>query len=111
MLQHCAILSQLNRHKDALDISKATALLIKEITTIASTIIKAKRDNKVEQERHEALTVQIDQIIIKRQEEVQQQKKMLPRKGSVSNCSRSNPYSGQVMLGNYQRCLSQNSRA
>lgn len=45
MLQHCAILSQLNRHQDALDISKATALLIKEITQIAVIIIKEKRTN------------------------------------------------------------------
>jgi hypothetical protein len=45
MLQHCAILSQLNRHQDALDISKATAFLIKEITHIASLIIKYKREN------------------------------------------------------------------
>jgi hypothetical protein len=40
MLQHCAILSQLNRHQDALDISKSTALLIKDITEIAGIIIK-----------------------------------------------------------------------
>ena len=45
MLQHCAILSQLNRHQDALDISKATAFLINEITNIAGQIIKSKRDN------------------------------------------------------------------
>jgi hypothetical protein len=45
MLQHCAILSQLNRHQDALDISKSTALLIKDITEIAGTIIKQKREN------------------------------------------------------------------
>jgi len=48
MLQHCAILSQLNRHQDALDISKATALLIKEITAISLTIINAKIENKIE---------------------------------------------------------------
>jgi hypothetical protein len=35
----------LNRHQDALDISKATAFLIKEITHIASVIIKCKREN------------------------------------------------------------------
>lgn len=48
MLQHCAILSQLNRHQDALDISKATALLIKEITFLAVKIIKSKRENFME---------------------------------------------------------------
>lgn len=45
MLQHCAILSQLNRHQDALDTSKATALLIKDITQTASTVINLKQQN------------------------------------------------------------------
>lgn len=43
MLQHCAILSQLNRHQDALDTSKATALLIKDITHTASIVINLKQ--------------------------------------------------------------------
>ena len=51
MLQHCAILSQLNRHQDALDIAKATSLLIKEITESASHIIKSKRQNLEEKIR------------------------------------------------------------
>jgi hypothetical protein len=39
MLQHCAILSQLNRHKEALDIAKATAVLISTITSLALKIV------------------------------------------------------------------------
>jgi hypothetical protein len=46
-------LSQLGRHDDALDISKATASLMKEITEGATKIIKAKRHNQEEVERHE----------------------------------------------------------
>ena len=42
MLQHCAILSQLNQHQDALSLGKATCLLAKEITLNAILIIKAK---------------------------------------------------------------------
>lgn len=53
MLQHCAILSQLNRHYDALDISKATALLIKEITYTACMIVQSKKENLAEKEKND----------------------------------------------------------
>ena len=62
MLQHCAILSQLNRHQDALDISKSTALLIKDITEIAATIIMQKRENTNEKIRWQEKTQDLEEM-------------------------------------------------
>lgn len=53
MLQHCAILSQLNRHQDALDISRSVAILVKELTSSAAEIIQIKQANKEKQARWE----------------------------------------------------------
>mmetsp|Transcript_34721 Transcript_34721/g.53290 ORF Transcript_34721/g.53290 Transcript_34721/m.53290 type:complete len:108 (+) Transcript_34721:2004-2327(+) len=46
MLQHCAILSQLNRHKDALEISRATSVLMRDISMNAKGLIAMDQDNQ-----------------------------------------------------------------
>jgi len=45
--------------------------LIKEITAISTIIIKSKRDNKIEKEKHEALIEEIDAIIKKTNENME----------------------------------------
>ena len=63
MLQHCAILSQQNRHQLALDLSLSNTLIIKEITKLGSQIIQAKRDNQNEKLRYEKQKDEINNIL------------------------------------------------
>jgi hypothetical protein len=81
---------------DALDISKATALLIKEITQIAHAVILAKNENQTEKDKHDALSCELESLMQKANimNQISSAKKNnnIIRKGSVSNCSRLNPY-------------------
>ena len=82
MLQHCAILSQLNRHRDALDISKATAILLRDVTQLASEVMAGHKQNSEtlrawEKEKEELMEVHAQN----RQEQLSQKKERRGRNG------------------------------
>ena len=51
LLQHCAILSQLNKHSDALQYAHSTTKLLHQISILACTIISSREANLQELQR------------------------------------------------------------
>ena len=51
LLQHCAILSQLNRHGDALGYAHSTTQILHRVSRLAIKIVQGKTNNIIEMER------------------------------------------------------------
>jgi hypothetical protein len=98
MLQHCAILSQLNHHQDALEISKATAILISQITNLAQSIMQLKYSNRQEvarwkQEQHHL--ARLDFIITRARDMALQSFKQTHEKQSIT-CKSTGKREGEI---------------
>ena len=62
-LQHCAILSQLNRHDDALALARETSQLLQQACSAAFELLKAKRMNEEHVQNHLEECAYIDNTI------------------------------------------------
>lgn len=51
LLQHCAILSQLNRHGDALGYAHSTTQILHRVSRLAIKIVQGKTNNLIEMEK------------------------------------------------------------
>lgn len=63
LLQHCAILSQLNRHGDALGYAHSTTKILHKVSCLAIKIVQGKTNNLIEMDKVEEDRERVEQAV------------------------------------------------